>query len=242
MSFSLALVPVALALRVVMGRDNFQRWVQEMHVKVPTTFADEFDLLRSVRQAGYDAEVWGGVRKTRVDDHGHVMMWELVDGAWVAVFSRADGEEFMRRTMHDLESKTGRRIFTVQADGAGPTEPARQSFPTNFRDGTLLMQTLREYGVNPARQPDGEIVCTLGSSTVRFRPAADGPYSVEVDNTPDLPAIFQQLSTLDDDYKRCVQAMVYEKLKEKIEGSTLMLEGEEVLDDNSIVLTLTVPE
>ncbi|GAC1464564.1 MAG: hypothetical protein PVSMB7_07770 [Chloroflexota bacterium] len=242
MSFSLALVPVALALRVVMGKDNFQRWIEETHVKVPTTFTDEIDLVRTVKQAGYDAQKWGGVRKTHVQGDKRVVMWELVDGEWVAVFAKADGEAFVHQVMQDLENKAGRQIFKIKTPVVEITPRGKQSFPTNFRDKALLLQALRDYGVNASENPNGEITCMLGSSTIHFCPAMDGPYSVEVDASPDLPHIYQQLAALDDDYKRSVQAMVYDKLKRRIHEKNMAIESEQVMEDNSILLTLTVPD
>ena len=52
--------------------------------------------------------------------------------------------------------------------------------------------------------------------------------------------IFEYLTHLDDDYKRCLQSIVYEKLKERVAERNMTIESEEILEDNSIVLTINV--
>lgn len=67
-----------------------------------------------------------------------------------------------------------------------------------------------------------------------------GPIHVEVHNPPDMRKIFEYLTHLDDDYKRCLQSIVYEKLKERVAERNMTIESEEILEDNSIVLTINV--
>lgn len=241
MSVSLALIPVALALRVVMGKEGFESWVASLQVRMPTTFENELDLVRTVRKAGYDAEKWAGVIKTHIRGESQFFFWELVDGEWFAVFAKALPEEIISRFVADLESKSGRRVFASGSRARSSALPT-QSFPTNFRDGQLLVRTLRDYGLEPVERQNGEIMCSAQGTELLFRPAEDGPFSVEVRGASYLRQAFQLLSNLDEDYKRGVQAVAYENLKRKVEEKNLAVESEEVLEDNSIVITLNVKE
>ena len=227
-------------MRIVMGKENFENWVQSMQVSMPTTFEHEVDLVVTVRKAGYDAEKWAGLIKTHLRGERDFFFWELVDGRWTAVFAKSDSQEMVSRFVQDLEEKAGRKIFLTE-DGVDRTFVAQnQAFPTNFRDGQLLVNTLRDYGLQPDVQAGGEVVCSVEQSTLRFRPAEEGPFSVQVENAPDLRQAFQLLSTLDEDYRRAVQAAAYEKLMGRVEEKKLVVESEEVLEDNSIVITLNV--
>ncbi len=116
MSIQLALVPIALALRVVMGKDNFNNWVNSLQVKIPTNFEDELDLVSTVKKAGYDAEKWGGSIKTHIQGEQEFFFWELIDGKWTAVFAKSDSKEAVSQFMKDLESKSNRRIFVVNQE------------------------------------------------------------------------------------------------------------------------------
>ncbi len=240
MSVSLALIPVALTMRVVMGKENFENWVQSMQVRMPTNFEHEVDLVVTVRKAGYDAEKWTGLIKTHLRGERDFFFWELVDGTWTAIFAKSDSQEMVSRFVQDLEEKTGRKIFVSEGGVGGAPVAQNQTFPTNFRDEHLLVSTLRDYGLQPNVQADGEVTCRVEHYFLRFHPTEEGSFSVEVENAPDLQQVFQLLSTLDEDYKRGVQAAAYENLMGRVGEKNLVVESEEVLEDNSIVITLNV--
>lgn len=242
MSVSLALIPVALTLRVVMGKEGFENWVQSMQVRRPTNFEHEVDLIVTVRKAGYDAEKWAGLIKTHIRGEQNFFFWELIDGTWTAVFAKSDSQQMVSHFIQDLEEKSGRKIFVTDQGSAESFVAPSQSFPTNFRDEQLLVKTLRDYGLQPKVQQSGGVTCRAGQSTLQFRPAEQGPFSVEVENAPNTQQVFQLLSTLDEDYKRGVQAAAYENLMNRVEQKNLTVESEEVLEDNSIVITLNVQE
>jgi hypothetical protein len=90
--------------------------------------------------------------------------------------------------------------------------------------------------------PRGEIECDLGHGVARFVPSADGLYSVEIQGLPNLRPLFEDLATLDEDYKRNVQAAVYNTLKGRIAEQHMTVESEQVTEDNSILLTLTIQD
>jgi hypothetical protein len=63
---------------------------------------------------------------------------------------------------------------------------------------------------------------------------------VEVKNCPSLEQIYHYMSDIDDDYKRCVQTAVYEKVKARATEMNLAVESEEVFPDKSILMTLRI--
>lgn len=50
MSVSIALLPIALALRIVMGRENFENWAKSQQQTVLTSFSTELELTRAVKK------------------------------------------------------------------------------------------------------------------------------------------------------------------------------------------------
>lgn len=243
MSVSLVMLPVALAMRVVMGKDSFEQWLRSNEVRFATGFASQAELLRTVRGAGYDADDWGGLIKSHVDGEKEFMWWQMEGGQWVAIFSREQVPGVSGRFMRELEAKAGRRIF-VTADEAAPAaaaQPETSLYPTNFRDGALLMETLERFGVQARVQADGSITAALGRSPVVFRPGGDtAPFSVEIGGAPDLRGTFEQLSRVDEAYKQGVQGAALATLRERIRGKNLTIEREEVLEDRSVLLTLAI--
>lgn len=245
MSVSLALIPVALTLRIVMGKKNFENFANSMKVKEPTNFQNELEIVRTVRKAGYDAEKWLGVIKTHIAGEKQFMTWEHEAGKWTAIFSKLDSTEMVKSFMQSINDAAGRHVFDSTAVGISArfvkqlASAPPPSYPTNFRDGELLFRTLKEFGVNPLRQ-GGAIICKVEQSVLTFRQFDDHPFFVEIQNAPDLKKIYEYLSDVDEDYKRCVQDLVYQKLMQRAAEKQMTVESEQVLEDNSIVITLNV--
>jgi hypothetical protein len=240
MSISLVLLPVALAVRLVMGKDNFENWVSSMQVKYPTKFKNEIDLITTVKKAGYDAEKWGGSIKTHIREEKEFFFWDFIDGQWVAIFSKHDSMESIKKFIIDLENKAGKSIFVVHNETREITTIPTRTFPTNFKDAELLVKTLNDYGINPIVYSNDEIKYNFGEYTLRFFRQYDAPFSMEVESTQDMKTIFQHMSLLDRDYKEYVQTITYENLKSRINDKNITIESEEFLEDNSILITLQI--
>ena len=217
-----------------------------MQVRIPTLFKSELELVQTVRRAGYDIEEWGGSFKTHVEGEKQYFFWDCIDGKWTAIFSKADSAEMISKVMADINWAAGRKVVGPSQEQVtgwiqkieGATRPP-SIFPTNFRDGELLFRTLKEFGANPVRQGE-TIQCKVEDTTLIFRQYRNAPFHVEIQNAPDLRKVFEYLSDVDEDYKRCLQSVVYEKLKRRAAEKNLTVESEEVLEDNSIVLTLGI--
>jgi hypothetical protein len=237
MSVSIALLPVALAMRIVMGKNNFENWVKAQQVRVPSSFKTELELSRAVKKAGYDAVKFGGAIKTHIDGEKLFFFWEFVDGKWIAVFSKHHDQAILNRFMSGVESVAGKKIF---GELANTTTVASAQFPTNFRDGTMLIDALKEFGARPTKRSDGSIKCKIEHSDLLFTQVGDSPFMVEIKNSPSLEQVYRYMSDIDDDYKRCVQTAVYEKIKARAAEKDMVVDSEEVLPDKTIVMTLRV--
>lgn len=237
MSVSIALLPVALAMRIVMGKDNFENWVKAQQVRVPSSFKTELELSRAVKKAGYDAVKFGASIKTHIDGENVFFFWEFVDGKWIAIFSKHHEQAILNKFMSSVESAAGFKIFGEQANTAAVVST---QFPTNFRDGTMLIDALKEFGAHPTKRSDGSITCKIEHSELLFTQLGDSPFMVEVKNSPSLEQVYRYMSDIDDDYKRCVQTAVYEKVKARAAEKDMVIEGEEVLPDKTILMTLRV--
>lgn len=129
MSVSLALIPVALTLRLVMGQRNFSKWVDSMQDKIPTSFRNETELVRTVHKAGFDTEKWGGSIKTHIDEQFY-FFWEYIDGQWLAVFAKSDDKVIIERFAAEINRAAGRHVFgesgsVQQAEQIAAAQPAR---------------------------------------------------------------------------------------------------------------------
>lgn len=276
MSVSIAMIPVALTLRVVMGKEKFNEWIESSQLRVPTTFKNKSELIKIVKKSGYDAIKFGNSIKTHRSKRKHdYFLWQKREGTWVAVFSKYDEEEILKKLIEKIEATAGREIFlepeevkeekaTEEEEVEGNVKTKQKNnllqkrklsktnnkktvtskmekvFPTNFRDQDLLIQTLREYKANPVLNNDGTIQCQMGKTSLEFD-KIDNLYEVKITtDKAELRSTFNHLSNIDTNYKHTVQANTYQNMKEKIEEKDYTIEEEEVLEDNSIMITLNV--
>ena len=250
MSVAIALIPLALpaipiliGLRIVLGKEGFQKLIDSMQMKIPTSVRDKTELMRVITSAGYDIQPWLGGLKTHLVGKSQFFTWEFDGQKWVAVFAKGIPQGVVAEFIRSVEAKAGRAIFSSPAGEATNDVSVRsEPIPTNFRDESLLIKTLTDAGASTTRDGAGNLVCSVGRSVLRFIHVAGEPYQVLVQNTIDRQELLQHLMTLDEDYRRCVQADTYQNLKTKIGEKNLTIESEEVLEDNSIVLTLAIQE
>lgn len=238
MSVSIALLPVALGMRVVMGKANFENWVKGQEIRVPSSFRTELALSRAVKRAGYDAVKFGSLIKTHIDGENVFFFWELVGDKWVAIFSKNDDKQILNKFMSSLEAAAGFKVFSELPNIVPSVSP---QYPTNFRDGAMLIEALKDFGARPIKHSDGSISCKIERSELLFAQNGDSPFLVTIKNSPSLEQVYRYMSDIDDDYKRCVQTAVYEKIKSRATGENMIVETEEVLPDKTILITLRLP-
>ncbi len=243
MPLALPAIPIIMAMRLVMGKKGFQKMIDSMHMKIPTSLVTNTELELVLLGAGYDFKPWASGYKTHLGRSSQFFTWELDGGRWVAVFPNGIPQKDVSDFIRSLEAKSGRGIFSdVEPDVNNDIAVASEYMPTNFRDEKLLLKTLEESGVPVTRDQAGVITCSVGQSVLRFVRIAGEPYQVEVKNDVGRHELLQQLMLLDEDYCRCVQADVYANIKAKAFEKHMTVESEEVLEDNSILMTLTIQE
>lgn len=110
--------------------------------------------------------------------------------------------------------------------------------PTNYVDKELLKKTLNEYGAKITYEKNDNIKCEIENSILEFK-KQDEMYMVNINTAPNGEEIFKQLKDLDSEYKINLQEQVYINTKKNIEDEGMKIEKEEVLEDNSILLTIS---
>lgn len=254
MSVSIVLLPVALAMYVVMGKANFEAWVDSMQTKIPTQFKSKDELVFCVRKAGFDANEFAGMIKTHLKGDSLFFFWQLIDEKWVAVFGKSDPQPEIKHLIREVETAVGRPVFlweesdSASAERTTSARPAKRRisvmekrlFPTNFRDKELLLRVLAEYSLNPAVDAAGAITCTGSGCKFVFIQQEDQPFVVEVQKAPSLNVIYDSIAVLDAGYAKTVQADAVRNVKNSLQERGLTLENEEILQDNTVVLTVQI--
>lgn len=111
---------------------------------------------------------------------------------------------------------------------------------TRFNDTSILVKTLNEYGLCPKQiSPNRFSVHFSDGDIIYDRPSANSPFVMTVQNIKDKARLIKELDDIEQVYNGNVQEYTYQRVLTNLpEG--MAIEHEEVLDDNSIVITVNV--
>lgn len=119
--------------------------------------------------------------------------------------------------------------------------PDLPAVDTVFLDGSLLLQTLQEHGFQVDQLSEDEYTVQTEAGFLRyFRSAAGAPFQVEAKRIKDPRQLLQSLDLLENEYGRNVQRFTYETVRCNLKEHGMSLESEEVLEDDTILLTLSL--
>ncbi|OSA77134.1 hypothetical protein B2H86_03045 [Clostridium botulinum] len=254
MSISLALVPAVLILSVAMGAKDFDNWVESSKIKMPTELKNEEEIMKTVELAGYKINKYGNYIRTEINEGKEFVTWEKENGIWNVVFSKYDSKEMIVDFIMNLNNKAGRKVIyksieemenrndnsTTVKEILELPKVEKEIFPTNFRDKDLLLKTLKECGACPKEISNEDIQCNTKECQLIFHKEEDGSYNVEIEDTSSLKNVFHHLSIIDEEYKHNVQEYTYKRVVEKLNETDMYIDNEEVLEDNSILLTVNI--
>ena len=124
------------------------------------------------------------------------------------------------------------------------SEAQRQKAPceleTKFTDINLLHKTLTEHGMMVTAVDSNTIKASCPESSLVFeRPSSGQPFILKLISNEEINALQNELEELNEEYGLNVQTYTYEHVKENLEEG-MTIESEEVLEDNSILLTINL--
>lgn len=115
-----------------------------------------------------------------------------------------------------------------------------KEYQTVFMDKELLQKTLREYGFGDFVFDNDKIKCELEGFIFSFeRENECNPYSLKVScgqNSDDSVIV----ADLNNEYGLNTQEETYIKIKERLSNKNLKIDEEEILEDDSIMLTINL--
>ena len=116
-----------------------------------------------------------------------------------------------------------------------------KSFETAFIDRKILVKTLGEHGVRCLSEDEyGKITGTIDNYALTFeKMEADKPYFLKI-SCLDSDNAEEKLGDLSSEYALNVQEEAYLNIVDKLKENNMQLEDEEVMDDNTIVLTVNL--
>ena len=160
----------------------------------------------------------------------------LLYGAAQAAISLSPAEntdELKRRLKESLEANNG-EISQEQVD------LICREYSTTFMDRDLLLKTIDEHGFTDISEENGKISAVLDNVKIEFyRTDSAQPYTMNI-LCPKLCETTRLTTDISDEYTLNVQEETYLKIKERLEKKSLKIDEEEVLEDDSIMLTVNL--
>ena len=112
---------------------------------------------------------------------------------------------------------------------------------TAFTDANLLSKTLLQHGLQVQVMGENEMVVVSESGILRYvRQDASQPFRLELENVCNLKELLDSVDELENEYGRNVQTFTYNKVMTSLIEHGMTVEQEEILEDDSILLTLNL--
>ena len=104
----------------------------------------------------------------------------------------------------------------------------------------MLLKTVDEHGFTDISEENGKISAVLDNVKIEFyRTDSAQPYTMNI-LCPKLCETTRLTTDISDEYTLNVQEETYLKIKERLEKKNLKIDEEEVLEDDSIMLTVNL--
>ena len=115
-----------------------------------------------------------------------------------------------------------------------------KTFETPFMDRDILMKTLEEHGVKNISESGNYISGEVEGYKLIFSKETDEkPYNVKI-SCSEQDNAEEKVGDLSSEYAMNVQEDAYLHIIDKLKENNMQVEQEEVMDDNTIVLTINI--
>lgn len=115
-----------------------------------------------------------------------------------------------------------------------------KTFETPFMDKSILMKTLEEHGVKNIFEWETGLSGEVDNYKMTFeKTAEDKPYNLRISCLENANAE-EKVGDLNGEYALNVQEDAYLHIIDKLKENNMQIEEEEVMDDNTIVLTVNI--
>ena len=115
-----------------------------------------------------------------------------------------------------------------------------KNFETPFMDKSILLKTLEEHGVKNIFEWESGLSGEVDNYKLTFeKPAEDKPYTVRI-SCLEHESAEEKVGDLSSEYALNVQEDAYLHIMDKLKENNMQIEEEEVMEDNTIVITVNI--
>lgn len=117
-----------------------------------------------------------------------------------------------------------------------------EGIETPFVSASLLLETLNSYDCHVETVGENKIIVKTNCGNLTYIKASqEEAFRLYLDEVKDIDGLLANLKSFEYDYNRNVQAYTYSHIKKNLADNMTIAE-EEVLDDNSIYLTINLSD
>ncbi len=129
---------------------------------------------------------------------------------------------------------------TKKKVATAPMNHGKVTIKTRFNDSGILRKTLLEHGVSTRKVSSNHIVSLFPTGLITYSRSTEGmPFVMEISNITDVQCIVNELDEIEKEYNGNVQQYTYDRVMNNLPKG-MAIENEEVLEDDSILITLSV--
>lgn len=131
-------------------------------------------------------------------------------------------------------------VDAMQMKKGCSSEGTIEGIKTKYVSCELLKKTLFEHGVSVKNESENMMVADFPQGTLTYvRNNNQEPFKMNVSNIEDADAILCNIEMIEKEYNANVQSYEYTRIIENL-PSNMNIESEEVLEDDSILITINV--
>ena len=130
--------------------------------------------------------------------------------------------------------------YSSDISAISQTQFIEKCFDTPFTDREVLLKTLEEHGLNDIQDSNGTITGSIENYKLKFeQKGQEQPYHLTI-ICPEDNDTEEKVADISSEYTLNVQEQSYLSIVENLKQNNMEIEEEEVLEDNTIVLTINL--
>ena len=170
------------------------------------------------------------------------LITSLIAGSVVAGAANSTKENLPQKEYIDISSFSYDNLVAGEMNkkfrGENSSQMICTQYKTAFKDEEILIKTLSEHGVENIETKNSKIYCKLEMLKFEFEKNDEGVYIMTINHNEETE--LDVVSDLGEEYQLNVQEQSYNNIKKKLEAQNLEIDSEEVLEDNSIMITVNL--
>lgn len=173
------------------------------------------------------------------------VLWVERDGLMTMTYDVDDDENEIQQFMNKIEKSAGCKLFYGTKQGAinrieELNTPPEYMYQTKFTDKDIITKILKGNNINPKVTSNG-FEFNISGFGINLYKTKEENYEIKAIGNGNTGVIESMLGKLTTEYDKIVQTNICNNIKQRVAKSpTMRLEQEQILEDDSVLLTIRI--